>query len=168
MVFALVVGKAVGSDLLHGTAPLVLACELLWLVLGYAFYCWVYAAAGSTAERQDQVQTLALPLSIPILLGYIFSITVASSGNPEPLLQDPGVPAADRAVLHAGAGVTGPGRLVAVRRLGPDHPCRNGRNGPLRRPHLPSGRAPDRLSESLGELFAAIRPLVDRTRRGRP
>ena len=64
-----------------------LACKLLWLVLGYAFYCWVYAAAGSTAERQDQVQTLALPLSIPILLGYIFSITVASTGNPDVLFK---------------------------------------------------------------------------------
>ena len=85
--FALVVAAAVGSDLLHGTAPLVLACELLWLILGYGFYCWVYAAAGSTAERQDQVQTLAGPLSIPILIGYIFSITVASSGNPDLLFK---------------------------------------------------------------------------------
>jgi ABC-2 type transport system permease protein len=85
--FALLVGRAVGSNLLQGTQPLVLACELLWLVLGYAFYCWLYAAAGSTAERQDQVQTLALPLSIPILLGYIFSITVASSGNPSLLFK---------------------------------------------------------------------------------
>ena len=57
------------------------------MVLGYAFYCWVYAAAGSTAERQDQVQTLALPLSIPILVGYIFSITVASSGNADLLFK---------------------------------------------------------------------------------
>ncbi len=81
--FALIVGAAMGSDLLRGTAPPVLACELLWLVLGYAFYCWVYAAAGSMAERQDQVQTLGLPLSIPILLAYIFSITVASTGNPD-------------------------------------------------------------------------------------
>jgi ABC-2 type transport system permease protein len=81
--FALIVATAVGSNLLHGTGPLVLACELLWLVLGYAFYCWVYAAGGSTAERQDQVQTLALPLSIPILVSYIFSITVASSGSPD-------------------------------------------------------------------------------------
>jgi ABC-2 type transport system permease protein len=79
--FALIVGAAVGSDLLHGSAPLVLVSQLLWLVLGYAFYCWVYAAGGSTAERQDQVQTLALPLSIPILLGYVFSITVVSSGH---------------------------------------------------------------------------------------
>ncbi len=81
--FALIVGAAVGSNLLHGTAPLVLGCELLWLVLGYGFYCWMYAAAGSMAERQDQVQTLALPLSLPILLGYIFSVTVASTGNPD-------------------------------------------------------------------------------------
>jgi ABC-2 type transport system permease protein len=79
--FALILAAAVGSDLLHGSAPLVLLCQLLWLVLGYAFYCWVYAAGGSTAERQDQVQTLAFPLSIPILVGYVFSLTVVSSGN---------------------------------------------------------------------------------------
>ncbi|MGH9171581.1 MAG: ABC transporter permease [Acidimicrobiales bacterium] len=81
--FALAVSAGVGSDLLRGAAPLALLSELLWLVLGYAFYCWMYAAAGSTAERQDQVQTLALPLSIPILLGYVFSLTVASSGTPD-------------------------------------------------------------------------------------
>jgi ABC-2 type transport system permease protein len=80
--FALALGAAVGSDLIRGTAPLALLAELAWLVLGYAFYCWVYAAAGSTAERQDQVQTLALPLSLPILFGYIYSITVVSSGAP--------------------------------------------------------------------------------------
>ena len=80
--FALALGAAVGSDVLKGTAPLGLLAELAWLVLGYAFYCWVYAAAGSMAERQDQVQTLALPLSIPILFGYIYSITVVSSGTP--------------------------------------------------------------------------------------
>jgi ABC-2 type transport system permease protein len=79
--FALALGAAVGSNLLHGAAPLALLAELLWLVLGYAFYCWVYAAAGSTAERQDQIQTLALPLSLPILFGYIYSISVVSSGN---------------------------------------------------------------------------------------
>jgi len=80
--FALVLAKAVGSDLLHGTAPVALASTLAWLVLGYAFYCWVYAAAGSMAERQDQVQSLALPLSLPLIFGYVISLTVASSGNP--------------------------------------------------------------------------------------
>jgi len=87
VVVALVLAKAVGSDLLKGTAPLELASDLLWLVLGYAFYCWVYAAAGSTAERQDQVQTLAFPLSLPILFGYITALTTASSGNPSLLFR---------------------------------------------------------------------------------
>ena len=33
------------------------------------------------AERQDQVQTLAVPLSIPALVGYVASITAVSSGH---------------------------------------------------------------------------------------
>ena len=87
VVFALALAGAVGFDLLHGTAPLVLASELVWLFLGYAFYCWVYAAAGSMAERQDQVQTLALPLSLPIIVGYVFALTTASTGNPSILFE---------------------------------------------------------------------------------
>lgn len=85
--FALIVSRAVGSDLLKGTGAVLLLSDLVWLVLGYAFYCWLYAAAGSTAERQDQVQTLALPLSLPILIAYIYSITVASSGTPSLLFK---------------------------------------------------------------------------------
>lgn len=79
---ALVVAALVGSDLLHGTAPLVIVATLAWLLLGYGFYSWVYAAAGSLAERQDQVQALVLPLSLPILLGYIVALTTAASGSP--------------------------------------------------------------------------------------
>jgi ABC-2 type transport system permease protein len=84
---ALIVGKAVGSSFLNGTGPVLILSDLIWLVLGYAFYCWLYAAAGSMAERQDQVQTLALPLSLPILIAYIYSITVASTGNPSLLFK---------------------------------------------------------------------------------
>ena len=79
--FALCLAAGVGSGLLHGTAPLEVVCTLLWLVLGYAFYSWVYAAAASMAERQDQVQALALPLSLPIVLGYVMALTVAASGS---------------------------------------------------------------------------------------
>jgi ABC-2 type transport system permease protein len=85
--FALVLAAIVGSDLLHGSAPLVVVSTLVWLVLGYAFYCWVYAAAGSLAERQDQVQSLALPLTLPIVFGYIISITAATTGNASMLLK---------------------------------------------------------------------------------
>jgi len=78
---ALLLGAAVGSDLLTGAAPLVVVTSLLWLVLGYSFFCWVYAAAGSMAERQDQVQTLALPLGLPLIIGYILALTTLSSGS---------------------------------------------------------------------------------------
>ncbi len=81
VVFALALGAAVGSSLVKGTAPLVVAATLLWLILGYAFYSWVYAAAGSMAERQDQVQSLALPLGVPLILGYIVSLVGISSGR---------------------------------------------------------------------------------------
>lgn len=79
---ALLLGRAVGSDLLHGKAPLVLVAALVWLVLGYALYCWLYAAAGSMAERQDQVQSLAIPLSLPLIAGYIIGITAVSAQTP--------------------------------------------------------------------------------------
>ena len=85
--FALVLSKAVGSNLLHGTGPLEVVSTLVWLVLGYTFYCWVYAAAGSMAERQDQVQSLALPLSLPLIVGYVVSLTSASAASPSLLLK---------------------------------------------------------------------------------
>ena len=73
--------------MVHGAAPLVVVATLVWLVLGYAFYSWMYAAAGSLAERQDQVQSLALPLSAPLIFGYIVSLTGARSGNPSLLVK---------------------------------------------------------------------------------
>jgi ABC-2 type transport system permease protein len=85
--FALGLGAAVGSDLLKGTGPLEAATTLVWLVLGYAFYSWVYAAAGSMAERQDQVQSLVFPLTLPIIFGYVVSLSAAGSANPSTLLK---------------------------------------------------------------------------------
>jgi len=85
--FAIGVSKVVGSSFLSGTAPLVIMSTLVWLVLGYSFYCWLYAAAGSMVERQDQVQGLVLPLSLPMIFGYIMALTGASSGTPSMLLK---------------------------------------------------------------------------------
>jgi ABC-2 type transport system permease protein len=80
--FALILAESVGSTLMHGSEPLAVAASLTWLLLGYAFYCWVYAAAGSMAARRDQVQTLALPLSLPILFGYAISLATITAGTP--------------------------------------------------------------------------------------
>lgn len=85
--FALVLAKSVGSSMLHGAAPLELASILVWLLLGYTFYSWVYAAAGSMTERQDQIQALALPLSVPLIVGYVSALTAAESGHASVLLR---------------------------------------------------------------------------------
>ena len=79
--FALGLGAAVGSDVLNGTAPTVVVATLAWLVLGYAFYSWVFAAAGSMVERQDQVQALAFPITIPLLVGYLSAIAAATAAH---------------------------------------------------------------------------------------
>ena len=81
LAWALVLARIVGSNLIHGTAPWALVSILVWLVLGYSFYCWIYAAAGSMVERQDQAQTLAFPLTLPLIFGYVISLTTASSGT---------------------------------------------------------------------------------------
>ena len=81
VVVALSVAHAVNSDVLHGTTTASIAATLVWLVLGYAFYSWVYAAAGAMASRQDQVQSLAFPLGLPVIFGYFMALAAATSGN---------------------------------------------------------------------------------------
>jgi ABC-2 type transport system permease protein len=80
--FALILAAATGSTLIKGTAPSGVILGLVWLLLGYAFYCWVYAAAGSMLERQDQLQAVALPLQLPILFGYIVGLIAVQSSSP--------------------------------------------------------------------------------------
>ncbi len=90
---ALLVGAALGlaaavhSSLISGTAPVEVLAVLVWLVLGYALYCWVYAAAGSLAERTEHAQSLAFPLTLPMLVGYIVGLTQVTATAPSPLLE---------------------------------------------------------------------------------
>jgi ABC-2 type transport system permease protein len=85
--FALILAAATGSTLIKGTAPSGVVLGLVWLLLGYAFYCWVYAAAGSMLERQDQLQAVALPLQLPILFGYIVGLVAVQSSSPSLLVK---------------------------------------------------------------------------------
>ncbi len=142
--FALVLAAAVGSSLVHGAAPLVVAATLAWLVLGYSFYSWLYAAAGSLAERQDQVQSLALPLErAPHLrlhrlahrgeLGQCFSAAEGAR-----------LPAAHGSLRHADVDRIRRCDLVAVPALGRHHARLHGRRGARRGPGVPDRRAADR------------------------
>jgi ABC-2 type transport system permease protein len=79
---AVALAKATHSDALAGITPATVASALAWLILGYAFYSWVYAAAGSTASRPEQAQSLLLPLGLPVIFGYLMATAAITSGNP--------------------------------------------------------------------------------------
>jgi ABC-2 type transport system permease protein len=79
---AVALAKATHSDALAGIMPATVASTLAWLILGYAFYSWVYAAAGSTASRPEQAQSLLLPLGLPVIFGYLMATAAITSGNP--------------------------------------------------------------------------------------
>lgn len=69
-----------GAPLAGVTVPLLLAYGLFFL-LGFAFYSLVYAAAGSLVSRQDDVQQLALPLSMVSMGGYLAAIAGLGAPN---------------------------------------------------------------------------------------
>ncbi len=72
----LLLGHALGSSAVRGAATGVVLAGGLWLILGYAFYCTAYAAAGSLITRQADAYNASLPLQIPLLLAYVLAYTV--------------------------------------------------------------------------------------------
>jgi ABC-2 type transport system permease protein len=50
-------------------------------VLGYALYCGAFAAAGSLVSRLEDAQTVAFPLMLPLLFGYIVSFSAVDGAN---------------------------------------------------------------------------------------
>src|SRR5690242_1486181 len=70
------VGAAVGSSLVHGAAPGIVITGAVFLILGYAFYCTAYAAAGALVSRQSDVGAVILPVQVPLIIAYALSYTV--------------------------------------------------------------------------------------------
>jgi len=74
---------SVGRHLPPST-PEAIGVIVLWFLLGYAFYCSAFAAAGAASSRQEEAPTVAGPLTLVILLGYVVSFSVLS--NPDGVL----------------------------------------------------------------------------------
>ncbi len=72
----LVLGHVAGSAAVQGAAGGVVLAGALWLLLGYAFYCTAYAAAGSLITRQADAYNASLPLQLPLILAYVLAYTV--------------------------------------------------------------------------------------------
>ncbi len=80
----LVLGPATdGGDapLVGLTVPILLAF-LSFFLLGFVLYALLYAAAGSLVSRQEDVQQMALPLSLVSMVGYFAAVIgVGSIGS---------------------------------------------------------------------------------------
>jgi ABC-2 type transport system permease protein len=61
--------------------PGLLAAYAAFFVLGFGFYALVYAAAGSLVSRAEDLQVLALPLSLAAIAGYLLAIASLTGGT---------------------------------------------------------------------------------------
>jgi ABC-2 type transport system permease protein len=76
LVVFIVAGFASGSSLVHGATLGVVIAGGVFIVLGYAFYCTAFAAAGSLVSRQSDVNSTILPVQLPLIITYALSYTV--------------------------------------------------------------------------------------------
>jgi ABC-2 type transport system permease protein len=61
------------------TAPSTLGWIMFWFILGYAFYAVLYATAGSLVSRQEEGQSIQLPLTGLLFAAYILAFVAAES-----------------------------------------------------------------------------------------
>jgi ABC-2 type transport system permease protein len=81
VVVFIVAGFATGSSLVHGAEIGVVIAGAVFAVLGYAFYCTAYAAAGSLVSRQSDVNSTVMPVQLPLILAYALNFTVIYANN---------------------------------------------------------------------------------------
>jgi ABC-2 type transport system permease protein len=74
-------GSSSGLDVSLGALSpgLLIAYGSFW-VLGFILYALIYAAAGSLVSRAEDLQVLALPLSLIAIVGYIQAVMALTGG----------------------------------------------------------------------------------------
>ena len=61
------------------TTPSTMIWIVFWFLLAYAFYSVLYATAGSLVSRQEETQSLSLPIAGFMLVAYILAFIAAES-----------------------------------------------------------------------------------------
>jgi ABC-2 type transport system permease protein len=65
---------------LAGLSPGLIVGFLVYFILGFALYAAIYAAAGSLVSRPEDVQMIALPLSLIAIAGYLQAVLALTGG----------------------------------------------------------------------------------------
>ena len=66
--------EVVMSSLKNMNVGQIIGLFLLFFIFGYLLYASLYAAIGSAVENEGDTQQLQMPLTIPLLLGYIIAL----------------------------------------------------------------------------------------------
>jgi ABC-2 type transport system permease protein len=61
------------------TTPSTLAWILFWFVLGYGFYAVLYATAGSLVSRQEETQSISLPMTAALFVAYVLAFVATET-----------------------------------------------------------------------------------------
>jgi ABC-2 type transport system permease protein len=83
--FAVVAGSALAAlALSHDTVapmttPGTIGWTVFWFVLGYGFYAVLYATAGSLVSRQEDTQSIQLPVTGMLLVAYFLAFAATES-----------------------------------------------------------------------------------------
>ncbi len=94
-----------GVVTISGAATGTLAWGLLWYLLGYLLYATVFAAVGSLVSRQEDVQSVLMPISIVLVVAFVLGFAVLS--------RDPGGPTATvLSLLPPFSPILMPGRIA--------------------------------------------------------
>jgi len=54
---------------------------LAFFLAGFVLYAFVLAAAGALVSRQEEVQSVTIPIALPLVLGYLLVFAAVSSPN---------------------------------------------------------------------------------------
>ena len=63
---------------LAALSPGLLAAYAVFFLLGFALYALIYAAAGSLVSRAEDLQMIALPMSLVAIAGYLVAVLALS------------------------------------------------------------------------------------------
>ncbi|WP_037254228.1 ABC transporter permease [Kibdelosporangium aridum] len=77
----LVAGLASGALTISGTAIASLIAGLFWYLIGFFFYATIFGAVGSLVSRQEETQSVLTPITMVIVIGFIFAINLLISNS---------------------------------------------------------------------------------------
>ena len=76
---ALIAFRLSTNTVAPATTPVTMIWIVFWFLLAYAFYSVLYATAGSLVSRQEETQSLSLPIAGFMLVAYILAFIAAES-----------------------------------------------------------------------------------------